>query len=270
MKKILFPTDFSERAMNALSQAIYIAREFDYEILIYHVYHRPTVEGHTSEQLSHLKQLEATIDSKFEEILKQNGTLKHVKYEFRKELGLSVDKIIDTSKKEQLALIMMATKGAKGLGEIWGTKTAKIVKSVDVPVLVIPDNTSLENISKVGLTCDYSGESHYHSLDFLVEVVEKLNLDIDMITLNRSEKVMTQDENAYRLLVRKKLESVQTSFHFSFHSDVNDGIIDYSKNNNIGLIAMMPKSYSFIERLFHESITEKMIFSCPIPLLILK
>ena len=72
------------------------------------------------------------------------------------------------------------------------------------------------------------------------------------------------------MVVRKKLESIKTTFNFTFHDKIDKGIIEYSKSNGIGLIAIVPKSYGFIEQLFHESLTEKMVFKSPIPLLILK
>jgi hypothetical protein len=139
-----------------------------------------------------------------------------------------------------------------------------------LPVIVLPDKTTLQGISKVGLICDYSREVDYNTLDFLLVLAKVMNLEIEVITLNRSEKVMTDHELAYRQLVRKKLETVTTNFSFKFNGSIHDGIIDYSIANGIGLIAIMPKSYSFIEQLFHESLTEKMTFKSPIPLLVLK
>ncbi|WKN45602.1 universal stress protein [Tunicatimonas pelagia] len=271
MKTILFPTDFSERARKALDQAIVYAERFSLKLIIYHVYHRPVVEDGSSQQLAKsLEELERGIDSQFNRLLDQHKKLSTINYEFRKELGFLIESIINASKEEGTHLIVMATKGARGFGELWGTKTARIIKSVDVPVLVLPDHTSLVAVERVGLVCDYSKEAQYHTLDFLLEVVEELKLDVDVITLNRDEKTMTTQEIAYRQLVRRKLENVPTTFNFTFSSEVKDEIIDYSKNNNIGLIAILPKSYSFIERLFRESLTEKMTFHSPLPLLVLK
>lgn len=270
MKTILFPTDFSERASNALNQALVFIQNFDAKIIIYHAYHRPAYYSGGKEQLDQkLDEVKSSIDLKFKQLLKNNEALKETKYEFRKALGVSVESIVELSKKE-IDLIIMATKGTDGLGELWGTKTAKIIKSVEVPVLVIPDNTSLTGIKKMGLACDYSQYTEYETLDFLLEVTERLKLDVDTITLNRSEKVMTNKEKDYKKLVREKLETVPATFNFTFHNNVDEGIINYAKANDIGLIAMLPKSYSFMESLFHESLTEQMTFHSPIPLLVLK
>lgn len=270
MRTILFPTDFSKRADSAFDHTVNFAEKFNARIVIYHVYHRPPNDAKGSAHVSlRLDSLEKEIDLEFQRLYAKHNKLKDVDHEFKRELGISTESIINFSKQEDFDLIIMATKGANGFGELWGTKTAEIVKSVDIPVLVIPDNTDL-NMSKIGLLCDYSAETDYHTLDFLLETAEVLKVDIDVLTLNRDEKVMTHQEKAYRNLVRKKLESVPVTFNISFHSNIEEGIIAYSTANNIGLVTILPKQYQFIEDLFHESLTQKMTFHSPIPLLVLK
>lgn len=270
MRTILFPTDFSERADMALTQAVDFAEKFSAKIIIYHVYHHPVNNGggNPYETMS-FNNLKNQIDARFKSLFHVNTKLKKVAHEFVKELGISVENIIAYTKKEPIDLIIMSTKGAKVFGELWGTKTAEIVKNVLVPVLVIPENTNLST-RKVGLLCDYSSETDYHTLDLFIEISEGLKLDTHVITLNRDEKLMTPQEKAYRQLVRKKLESLPVTFNVSFHRYIEQGIILHCLANDIGLIAILPKHYKFIEQLFHESLTQKMTFHSPIPLLILK
>lgn len=267
-KTILFPTDFSPRADRALDEAISFAKKFDYKLLIYHVYHRPIVTEGTSSTL--LRQVEGKADKNLNDLEKKHPALKTITYKAWKELGISIDSIVETAKKEEAELIIMATKGAKGFGELWGTKTAKIIKSVSIPVLVIPDNSSIKDIKKVGLACDYSMKTDYEQLSFLIDIGKKLKLDIDVITLNRDEKTMTPGELKNRELMKAQLKKKGTSFSFTFNNNIEDGIIEYSKQHGIGLIAVLPKSYSYIRSIFHESLTEKMIFHSPLPLLVLK
>ena len=87
--------------------------------------------------------------------------------------------------------------------------------------------------------------------------------------MSREEKIMTNDEKAYRQLVRKKLEGLPVAFNITFNNQIEDGIIKYCIANDIDLIAIIPKNYSFIEQLFHERLTQKMTFHSPVPLLIL-
>jgi len=268
---ILFPTDFSDRSLKALGEALEFAERFKDKMIIFHSYSRPYVEGATPEESkSLLRQLEDQIDQKFEKLLKNFPKLKSLNHEFRKAVGTSVDNIAEVTNTQKIDLIIMATKGARGFGELWGTTTAKIIKSVEIPVLVFPDKATLTDVTKIGLTCDYSERIDYRKLEFLVEVAEAQKSDIEVITLNREEKLMTSQELAHQQQVKRLLQSVHTSFSFYFCENIEEGVIDYAKQNNIGIIAIMPKSYTYIERLFHESLTERMAFHSPVPLLVLK
>ena len=81
---------------------------------------------------------------------------------------------------------------------------------------------------------------------------------------------MTLAETRNRELVQTLFEDVDTSFNFTFHEDVHQGIIAYCKENEVDMITILPKEYSFIEDLFRESLTQKLIFQSPFPLLVLK
>lgn len=271
MKTILFPTDFLNRFDEALQQVVGLAKKIQAKVIIYHVYHHPFAHSaSTRHAKSLLRSYENSVDLKFKELLDNMEDLKSIDHEFKRELGLTVEKIIEISKKEKIDMICMRTKGAEGFGELWGTKTAQIVKSVDMPVLVIPEGSKLETIQKVALVCDYSNKTDYHALDFLLDILNKLKLSVDIITLNRDERTMTTRDKAYRHLVRQKLESASPGFHFALNNDTRHGIIEYSKKNNIDLLAILPKKYNFLVQLFHESLTRKLTFQSHIPLLVLK
>lgn len=269
IKHVLCPTDFSSRAGNALEQAITFAQNLDCKLLVYHVFHRP-VSGKEEEWQPTVGMAEEAVDKKFAELLKSHPKLSKVQYEFKKELGISVDNITRVANEDTVDMVIMATKGASGFGEVLGTRTAKIVKGVNKPVLVIPDHATFDNMRKVGLACDYSTDTDYEKVHFLAQIAESFTLEVDVITLNRDDKTMTRQEIAYRERILHLLKETPPSFNFTSHSHVEEGLIEYATSHEIGLIAILPKTYSFIERLFHESLTTKMAFKSPFPLLVLK
>lgn len=263
---ILIPTDFSERANNALAQAAFLSGKINAKLIIYHVYHRPAAE---KSHVSNLSDLEKRIDENFNKLADAVPQLKKIPHEFRKELGVSVDKIAALANNKAVDMLIMATKGAKGFNEIWGTKTAKIVKMTEKPVVVIPDNTSLQTLKKVVLACDYSLKTNADSIGFLTDLAQALNFSVDVVTLNREEKTMTKSEHVNRDCLIEQLGSIKTSFTFTHHPHIDKGIMAYSKANNVDAVVVLSKSYSFIESLFHESLTDKMLFNSPIPLIVI-
>jgi nucleotide-binding universal stress UspA family protein len=265
-KTILVPTDFSERANNALDQAVHLAGKINAKIIIYHSYHRPLAE---ESHVFTLTDLEKKIDKNFKNLLESIPGLKKIPYEFQKELGVSVDNIVKMANNNGIDLLLMATKGAKGFDEIWGTKTAKIVKMIETPVVVIPDGTSLKDLKKVALACDYSLPTDADTIAFLADMAQQLQLNLDVVTLNREEKTMTTKELQNREALVKQLGTIETSFSFTQHPHIDKGIMDYCKDNQISALVILSKNYSYIEQLFHESLTDKMIFNSHIPLIVL-
>ena len=69
--------------------------------------------------------------------------------------------------------------------------------------------------------------------------------------------------------IHEQLKDVPHAFVYTFNEDVEAGINAYSKANDIGLIAMVPGSRTFFESLFHDSLTQKMVYHIHIPLLVL-
>lgn len=81
---------------------------------------------------------------------------------------------------------------------------------------------------------------------------------------------MTKRELANREHVLELMEHLDTRVSFTHHDNVKQGLIDYCKQNEIGLISVLPKSYNYIERIFHDSLTMKIAFHSPVPLLVLQ
>ncbi len=266
IKTILFPTDFSERAQLALKEAIYFSQLAGAHLIIFHVYHHPVGE----ERYHSLEALEKDIDLNFEALQKAYPALAKVSHSFRRELGISVDTIIETAEKDEIDMIIMATKGARGFGELWGSKTASIVQKVKIPIIVLPNNSSLQNVKTIGLAYDYSKESSSDTLHWLVNASELLKTDVAVITVDMKEDALNEHKKAVKKQVINQLEDIPYSFNYSHHEDVEEGLMSFCHENDIGLISIVPHTYNFIEELFHESLTQKMVFHSDIPLLVIK
>lgn len=271
-KKLFFPTDFTEQSIDALGQTIQFVQGLEYDIYLFHAFSRPFSKGSNTDYQNKvdLERLEENIDNKIQDLIEKVPLLKKTNYQVVKKIGPSIETIIDTIVEVSPDLVVMGTKGASGSGEIWGTKTAKIIKSVNIPVIVIPPNTKLSSINKIGLACDYSENTTFAKLDFLIKLVDKQGMELHIITLNRQEKTMTRLEKANRDHVLELLKDNTVKTSFINHPNERKGLVDYCEEHGIGMISVLPKSYNFIERIFHDSLTMRMAFQCPIPMLVLK
>lgn len=266
--KILFPTDFSKQSIQALKETVKLNQQLNEELVILHAYSRPYAEGF--DQKGNLDQMEGDVKRNFQKLNKEIPELNAQNHSFKQVLGDIIDAVVYYVNNESIDLIVMSTKGAVGIGELFGTKTAKIIKSVNVPVIVVPKDASLMPISKLGLACDYSLETPAKKLKVLNQLAEALKFEMDLITLNRDEKTMTANEQNNRKSLEDAIVKIAHTSHFEKSSNVEWGLIKYAKSNELNMIAVIPKSYNFIERIFHESLTKEMAFHSPMPVLVLQ
>lgn len=151
IRRILFPTDFSEPALYAWTYALTFAQEFGAEVHLLHVIAPPprlteayAVDYDPEKMVGSLSaEANATLDRQIE-AAKSRGLV------FRREVRVGVDfrEIIDYATKHDIDLIAMATHGRSGLAHVLlGSVAEKVVRKAPCPVLTIKHPSMAEQIA---------------------------------------------------------------------------------------------------------------------------
>jgi nucleotide-binding universal stress UspA family protein len=141
IRRILFPTDFSEPASYAWSYALTFAQEFEAEVHLLHVIAPPprlteayAVNFDPEKMVQSLTtEASASMDRQVE-AAKSRGLL------FHREVRVGIDhrEIIEYAAKQDIDLIVMATHGRTGLAHVLlGSVAEKVVRRAPCPVLTI-------------------------------------------------------------------------------------------------------------------------------------
>jgi nucleotide-binding universal stress UspA family protein len=141
VRRILFPTDFSEYADHAWSYALTFAQEFGAEVHLLHVVTPPprlaeayAVNFDPEKMVQALAgEANATMD-RMVEAAASWGLV------FRREVRVGVDfrEIIDYAAKHDIDLIVMATHGRTGLAHaLLGSVAERVVRKAPCPVLTV-------------------------------------------------------------------------------------------------------------------------------------
>jgi len=258
---ILFPTDFSTLSLETLQTIIPVVEQGTNHLVIVHA-------------AAHEKKDTAAdrirVKDNMDKFIKSAPKLKTISYETRWEYASSRELILRESDKVEIDLIIMATKGAKGLNTIWGSKTEAVVRDAIVPVIVMPKGAKLSLIAKIALAADYDSLQNEHALDALLQIADHQMTTIDVVTVNRSEEQLSRKEKINRKYLKRRLQNFPHRFKHHFESEVSQGLVAYAKNNDSDLIAILPRDYRFLEGLFTESLSKRMVYKSEVPLLILK
>lgn len=274
MKRILFPTDFSDAASAAFMYALRFADAFKAELVILHVYDLPIVETpplpeSTKEifDIVEMNQFESFRDQLPEmHAVAERHNLGHVQMRNVLLYGDLVYNINKVCKDEEIDLIVMGTKGATGLKETFiGSTTASVIANAKVPVLGIPADAEYHTITNIGFTTQYRDKDN-DAFKSAIDIAHTFRARIQCLYIQNADDPTDINE---RILEWKHYYADENiDFHNISGDDIEQAILDFIESHTIHMLVMRSHKRGFFEGLFHKSLTKKMAYHTKVPLLI--
>ena len=168
VKNILYPTDFSATAKQALNHALFLAEQFEVELHMLHAVilheHDPRApERRFPEPSDILHNLFEIADSEMAQIIEANRaktfTLKEAKVK-----GFSAGQVIlDYTREHDIDLVVMGTHGRRGPARMFlGSVAEEVVRQAECPVLTLRDRDQAvtgEAMERILVPVDFSQHS---------------------------------------------------------------------------------------------------------------
>lgn len=274
MKRILFPTDFSEIARNAFSYALKMADSLEAEIVLLHTFDMPIIDG--AEIPINFKEIYDTLEvqqmahfkehmPQLKQIADENG-MGHIQLTHLLKSGDLIYAMQDAVQEHNISLVVMGTSGASGwFDSLFGSQTGDAIASLSVPVLSIPIEAKYKKIKTIAFTNLYR-EKDFTALEKLVEIALKFNASIKSLHVKKSYSDLSA-EDIKTWEARCSVWPVQ--FFVIPHDDVKETIEDFINNQDIDMLTMLTEKKGFFEELFSSSLTQKMSYKIHIPMLAL-
>lgn len=272
MKTILFPTDFSPGADNALKYAIGLSDKLKAKLILFNSFHIPAYAG-TSIDEDVEEQLMNVANDQLQNLKNEIVSLnKNLKVECAVDYGFAVDNIISTVEEKNADLVIMGTKGAGGLKEVFiGSNAALVLEKAPCPVLVIPEKANFKNFDKIAFATNYR-DSDFDPIASLTEIAALFNSKIMIVHV--SQVATTQDYESdllqwYKEELKKKvnIEYENISFHELVGGNVDYELEDFIEKNKVDLLALSMRKRNVFSKLFDRSLTKKMAYYSHTPLL---
>ena len=276
MKKILIPTDFSDNAMNALQYASELFKHDISEFFIMHAYQDEIYEDESLTRET-LDAVTNSISKKSKAQLK--ATLKRIKeispnpnHVFKIIASNSIlldeaDKIVD---KKNIDIIVMGTRGFTNDKKItFGSHTLQVLKYVQCPVLVIPENYNYRQPKHILFPTNYLIPYKRRELKLLCDMASPFNATIDMLYISKSETLsMRQQDN--RDFIKDELRKNKINFKTTNDKNITNAIYTYIRENHIDMLVMVNSRYSFLESILFKTTIDEMSLYLDIPFLALQ
>lgn len=272
MKKILFPTDFSEVSKNAFIYALKLADSIDAEIITMHVYQLPQANYvNVSEYLHEI--YDVTELSNFENYKDEVPILRHIAEENNLDkvkishvliLGNLIHEIEKITKHENIDFIVMGTKGATGLKETFlGTVATKVMNDVKAVVLAIPERCKYQPIKNLLFITEYKPED-IESFIRVIALAKVFQAHIDCLRVESSHH---NGKNDYMKDWNDLIKNHNIALHSISGDDVEGIILNFMDLHKINMIAMHVYHKNFFQKLFEISLSKKLAFHVNVPIL---
>ncbi len=277
MKKILFPTDFSDTANNAFIYALQLADKMQAEIITLHTYELPEVvvpEGFTfptslyvfyqNVDIQEFENYRAALPSL--RAIAEKNFLGHIEMKHALVLGVSpVQTILEVAEKEEVDLIVMGTEGASGLKEIFiGSKTGEVMENANCPVLSVPKAAKFDGkLDRFAMATDFSEDN----IEGMEQVLDFAKLfDAHMVCVNVDIFHTNQFKGSMQKL-ESKFRGKDVSYFVLDGLDIESTLLEYIEDSEVDLMAMVVHKRSFWKELFQYSISKKLIYHAKTPIL---
>ena len=272
MKKILFPTDFSEVADNAFIHALEFAKIVNAELVLLHTFEFPIVDNQfipenyyvifDSLQLAQYDAFKGQIPKLRELAQKQhleNIQLNHKIMEG--DLIYNIKKAID---EENIDFVVMGTSGSTGWESFFiGSNTGAVVAAVDVPVLSIPVESEFTTIKTIGFTTRFRDKDK-SALRQVLKIAKKANAEVKCLYVKTSKSDVTEETvNQWKT----EFENESVTFLITNSDLVKETILDFISHKNIDILAMITHKRNFFSELFSPSLTQKFSNISTVPIL---
>ncbi len=262
MKRILVPTDFSKHAEYALKVAAQIARKHNSEIILLHMLELPNQGGDALGAGSDIPEIMFFKNKALERLdnLMEHEHLEGLTVSTAVQFEKAFEGIIDVSRKNDVDFVVMGSHGASGYREMFiGSNTEKVVRSSDVPVLVVKNEMDEFNADNFVFASDFSEEIKKPFAKMLeFAKVYDSHLQLVMINTPNSFKPTHVAENIMgEFLAGFDIENY--SVHIYNDVNVEKGIINFSNSIQADLVGMCTHGRTGFAHFFNGSISEDLV-----------
>jgi nucleotide-binding universal stress UspA family protein len=277
LKKILWATDFSDEAQEALLYADAFAKAFKASIVALHVVpdFSPALYDAAYAIREDLVRRLNFIKGEEEKKLLTLKKAKGIPFKVIVKEGSASKTIIEVAEQEKADLIVIGRRGMSAIEKLFiGSVANHVLRNSPVPILVTKKKSGKPRFKKIIVPTDFS-EREEVERDFAWELAKGFGSGLTLLHVLElhdyefSPGVLDELFNSLlkRLKKRKKREKADIKVSEEVYRAINAsvGIVDYAETHHFDLIVISTCVQTKLERFFLGSTTEKVISYTHIP-----
>ena len=274
MKRILFPTDFSEVATNAFVYALELAKLVQAVVLVLHSYDFIPMDDqffpenfneiYDSVELANFEQFKEEIP-KLRAIMEEHQ-MEHLKLTHRLmegDLTANVKKSIEEDKIDYLVM------GTSDVGE-WealfaGSNSGSVILGLDIPMFCVPFGVKFKAVKNIGYVNHYTPKDK-EALGVVLDIAKMMDATVKSLYVRTSKSEMDAE-------TKKSWEEDFVKEPIAFFEVRNDEIkqmiLDFVSRHEIDVLAMLTYKKNIFEGMFVPNYAKDNASGIKIPILVI-
>jgi len=269
MKRILAAVDFSESSTNAARYALQLAKDtpgasltlyYAYEAIIPGADGTPLLvdsDARRTVALTALNNLKAEIGDPAEvpvDVIAETGSF-----------GTAVEKYVEHL---GIDLIVLGITGSTRLEQIViGSNALNVINRDICPVLIVPSGAVYRRINKAVITTDLKDVQTTTPVKTLTPFLDAYQPSLYVAHVALENSPISESEQQQKENLETILQSYNPQFFYIRQEDFIAAIQKFIDEYNPDIIITVPRSHSFLSRLFKESYTQRLAYNSSIPIL---
>ncbi len=274
MKKILVPVDFSEHSEYALEVAAQIATQKNAELIVVHMLS-------LSEAIVNIDEAQEARQAVFYLKLAEKRFSEFLDKDYLKDLKVTemvhnyrvFKEINDVALKVEANLIVMGSHGSSGFSEVFvGSNTEKVVRSSEIPVLVIKQRRKNFQFENVVFACDFDTDN-IKAYRKAMKLCKEFDATIHLLYVNlpaeRFRSTPQMEERVREFLDKADNGDYNNLENVIYRDDytVEQGIFTFSNKINADLIVVSTHGRRGLAHFFFGSVGEDVANHADTPVL---
>lgn len=274
MKRILFPTDFSEVATNAFVYALELAKLVQAELLVLHSYDLIPMDDqffpenfneiYDSVELANFEQFKEEIP-KLRAIMEKHQ-MEHVKMTHRLMEGDLVANIKKSIQEDKIDYLVMGTSSDREWEALFaGSNSGSVILGLDVPMFCVPFGVKFNQIKNIGYVNHYTPKDK-EILGKVLNIAKMTNATVKSLYV-RTSKSELDAETKKRWEENFKGEPV--TFFEIRNDEIKQMTLDFVSHQEIDVLTMLTYKNNIFEGMFVPNYAKKNASEIEIPILVI-
>jgi nucleotide-binding universal stress UspA family protein len=247
------------------------AKPTQYKIHLLHVQNMPSAVGLVDDLNSITENIQDELMKKEENAASQLAnelSAEGFQVDISFPLGFFDQEFVSFANEMKPNFILMFTSGAhSAIEDLFGTNTSHVFEKIKSPVFVVPSEIEFKKLSNAAVALHLENED-FSVMKEVLEFADENHIKLHFFKIDNTYQLDIISDEATTEKLQKLFPGKIDEIEHRKAEDAVKGIINYATEKDADLVVLFTTKRSFIEKLFHKSVTKDLVLHATKPLLI--